>query len=137
MKCRSSTLPPLNFTQYHALFQEKYIPGTLRDRKKNEYMELEKSGMFVSSSEANFNVLSRYATQFVTTKEERSWLSDRGLNPDLQIFSIHMTSGGKRFNEVTKCVKLKRVRRDGQGKTLSKRVKGSGNFQGSYGRGYS
>lgn len=85
-----------------------------------------------------FHVLSRYVTQLVTTKEERSWLFYRGLNSDLQIFSIHMTYGGKHFNEVKNAWrKLKSVRRDGQGKTLSKRVKGSGNFQGSYGRGYS
>ena len=35
MECRSSTLPLLTWTQFHALFLEKYVRRTLRDRKKD------------------------------------------------------------------------------------------------------
>jgi len=41
MDCKSSTLPPLTWTQFHALFLEKYVPRTLRDCKKDDFMALE------------------------------------------------------------------------------------------------
>ncbi|KAH0636396.1 hypothetical protein KY289_036311 [Solanum tuberosum] len=66
MECRSSTLPPLTWTQFHALFLEKYVPTTLRDRKKDELMALEQGGMTVAAYEAKLHALSRYATQVVT-----------------------------------------------------------------------
>ncbi|WMV32385.1 hypothetical protein MTR67_025770 [Solanum verrucosum] len=104
MECRSSTLPPLTWTQFHTLFLEKYVPRTLRDRKKDEFMALEQGGMFVAAYEAKFHALSRYATQLVTTEEERIRLFIRGRNSELQA------------------------------KALAKRDKNSGNFQGSYSR---
>lgn len=62
MKCRSSSLPPLTWNQFHALFLEKYMPQTFRDRKKNEFMDLEQGGMYVTAYEARFHTLSRYTT---------------------------------------------------------------------------
>ncbi|XP_049374096.1 uncharacterized protein LOC125839168 [Solanum verrucosum] len=44
VECRSSALPSLTWTQFHALFLEKYMPRTLRDRKKDEFMSLEQGG---------------------------------------------------------------------------------------------
>lgn len=35
--------------QFSAMFLEKYVPQTLRDRKKDEFMALEKGGMFVAA----------------------------------------------------------------------------------------
>ncbi|WMV33519.1 hypothetical protein MTR67_026904 [Solanum verrucosum] len=79
----------------------KYVPRTLRDCKKDEFMVLEQGGMIVAAYEAKFHTLSRYATQLVTTVEERIWLFIRGLNSELQILYVHTTSAGKIFNEVT------------------------------------
>lgn len=62
MECRSSTLPPLTLTQFHALFLEKYVPRALRDHKKDEFIALEQGNMSVAAYEANFHALSRYAT---------------------------------------------------------------------------
>lgn len=59
---------------------EKYVPRTLRDRKKDESMALERGGMYVAAYEAKFHVLSRYDTQLVTTEEERIRLFVKGLN---------------------------------------------------------
>ena len=57
------------------------MPRTLRDRKKDEFMELELRSVFVSINEAKFqdylNML-----QFVTTKEERIRLFGKGLDPE-------------------------------------------------------
>ena len=47
------------------------MPRTFRDRNKDEFMALEQGGMFVAAYEAKFHALSRYATQLVTTEEER------------------------------------------------------------------
>ena len=47
------------------------MPRTLRDRKKDEFMALEKGGMYVAAYESKLHVLSRYSTQLFTTEEER------------------------------------------------------------------
>ncbi|KAH0765510.1 hypothetical protein KY285_001381 [Solanum tuberosum] len=137
MECIYSTLPPLTWTQFNALFLEKCVPRTLRGRKKDEFMALEQGGMTMAAYEAKFHVLSRYATQLVSTEEERIRLFIRGLNFELQVLSVHMTSARRSFNEVTNYVKkVEGVRRDGQGKAWAKRDKNSGNFQGSYSKGF-
>ncbi|WMV25314.1 hypothetical protein MTR67_018699 [Solanum verrucosum] len=53
------------------VMNDKYVPRTWRDHKKDEFMALEKDGMIMVAYEANFHDLSRYATQLVTTEEER------------------------------------------------------------------
>ena len=58
MECRSSTLPRLTLTQFHTLFLEKYLPMTLRYRKNDEFMALQKGGMSVTACEAKFPTLS-------------------------------------------------------------------------------
>ncbi|WMV41337.1 hypothetical protein MTR67_034722 [Solanum verrucosum] len=72
---------------------------TLRDRKKDEFMALEQGGMTLAAYEAKFHALSRYATQLVTTEEEGIRLFIRGLNSELLVLSVHMTSIGRSFNE--------------------------------------
>jgi len=62
VQCRSSILPSLTGTQFHALFLEKYVPRTLRDCKKDEFMAFEQGGLSVAAYEAKFHSLSRYAT---------------------------------------------------------------------------
>ncbi|WMV09159.1 hypothetical protein MTR67_002544 [Solanum verrucosum] len=125
-----------SLTQFDALFLEKYVPRTLRDRKKDKFMALEQGGMSVAAYEAKFHALSRYTTQLATTKEEGIRLFIKGLNSELQVLSIHMTSAGKIFNEVKDFVKkVVGMRQDGQAKALAKTIKNSGNFQGSYSRG--
>ena len=59
------------WTQFHALFLEKYGLRTLRDRKKDKFMALEQGSMCVVDYEAKFHSLYRYATQLVTTEDER------------------------------------------------------------------
>ncbi|WMV08073.1 hypothetical protein MTR67_001458 [Solanum verrucosum] len=122
--------------KFHAQHLEKYVPRTLRDRKKDEFMALEQGGMCVVGYEAKFHGLSRYASQLVTSEEERIHLFVKGLNSELQVLYVHMTSARKSFNEVTYFVKkVEGVRRDGQAKALAKKPKSTGNFHGSYSRG--
>ncbi|WMV40989.1 hypothetical protein MTR67_034374 [Solanum verrucosum] len=83
------------------------MPRTLRDRKKDEFMALEQGGMSVAAYEAKFHALSRYATKLVTTEEERIRLFIRGLNSELHVLSVHMTSAGRSINESSAVVPTK------------------------------
>lgn len=53
-----------------ALYIEKYVPWVLQNNKRDECLELEKGDMFVVAYKVKFHVLSRYATQLFTNKEE-------------------------------------------------------------------
>lgn len=70
--------------------------------------------MYAVVYEAKFHALSRYATQLLGTDEERIRLYVKAPNAELHILSVHMTSAGKSFNEVTDYVKkLEGVRQVG------------------------
>ena len=54
---------PLTWTQFNALFLDKYVPRTLRDQaKKDEFMALEQVVMILVTYEGKFHVFSRYYT---------------------------------------------------------------------------
>lgn len=61
--------------------------------------------MLVETYKAKLHTLSFYATQLLTTEEERSYFLIKGLNYDLQVLFLYMTSAGKGFNEVSDYVK--------------------------------
>lgn len=58
---------------------------------KDEFMDLKQLGMTVAAQEAKLHALSKYATQLVTTMEERICLFYRGLNSELHVLSVHTT----------------------------------------------
>lgn len=101
MECMSYTSSPLTCTQFHVVFLEKYVPRTLRDRKKDDFIALEQGCIVMAACEAKFNASSRYATQLVSTEEEMILLFIRGLNSKLQVLFVHMTVEGRSFNKVT------------------------------------
>lgn len=51
------------------LFVEKYVPHTLRDGKKDEFLALEQDNMSVATYVAKFHALSIYATQLLRIEE--------------------------------------------------------------------
>lgn len=62
----------------------------------------------------------------MTVEEDKIQSFIQGLNSELQVLYVYMTSVGKSFNEVTYYVKkLEGLRRDGQAKVLAKRAKNS------------
>lgn len=61
--------------------------------------------MSVSAFEAKFHALSHFSTQLLGTEKEIIRLYVKGLRNELQVLFMHMTSGGKSFNEVTDYVK--------------------------------
>lgn len=84
---------------------EKYVPRTLIDRKKDDFLSLQWGGKSVEAYEGKFHALSLYATHLVSTKEERICLYMNGLNDNLQVLYVHMTSASKSLNEVLDYVK--------------------------------
>ena len=79
---------------------EKYIPRTLRDRRRDEFPSLEQGRMSVTAYEDRFRALSRYATQLCFSAEERIRRFVKGLRSDLQIPALQVASAAKSFQEV-------------------------------------
>ena len=57
MECQPTEAPPITWASFSSLFMEKYIPRTLRDRRRDEFLSLEQGRMSVTSYEAKFRAL--------------------------------------------------------------------------------
>ena len=79
---------------------EKYIPRTLRDRKRDEFLSLEKGRMSVTAYEAKFRALSRYATQLCFSPQERIHRFVKGLRSELRISALQVVATEKSFQEM-------------------------------------
>ncbi|XP_059301832.1 uncharacterized protein LOC132053744 [Lycium ferocissimum] len=80
VECRSAGLPPLTWTQFYSVFLEKYVPCTLKDRRRDEFSNIDQGNLLVAAYDARFNLLSRYALQLLPTDEERVRRFVKGLN---------------------------------------------------------
>ena len=76
---------------------EKYIPQTLRDRRRDEFLSLEQGRMSVAAYKAKFRALSRYATQLCFSPQERIHRFVKGLRSDLQISALQVAAAAKSF----------------------------------------
>ena len=79
---------------------EKYIPQTLRDRRRDEFLSQEQGRMSVTAYEANFRALSRYATQLFFSPQEQIRHFLNGLRSDLLILALQVAAAAKSFQEV-------------------------------------
>ena len=75
----------MTWASFSSLIMEMYIPQTLRDRKRDEFLSLEQGKMSVTAYEAKIRALSRYATQLCFSPQERIRCFVKGLRSDLQI----------------------------------------------------
>lgn len=57
-------------------------------------MALEQGSMYMAYYEAKFDSLSLYSTQLVATEKERIFLFIKGMDSEIQMLSVHMTSWG-------------------------------------------
>ena len=62
VECQPTEAPPMTWASFFSLFMEKYIPRTLRDRKRDEFLSVDQGRMSVFAYEAKFRALSQYAT---------------------------------------------------------------------------
>ena len=113
---------------------EKYIPRTLRDRKRGEFLSLKQGRMSVT---AYFRALSRYATQLCFSPQERIRRFVKGLSSELRISALQVAATAKSFQEVVDFViEVEGVKPDDfTMATTSKRFRKGGEFNGSYSRG--
>ena len=100
IECQPAQTPPMTWASFSSLFMEKYIPRTLRDKRRDEFLSLEKGRMSITAYEAKFRALSRYATQLCFSPKERIRHFVKGLRSDLQIPALQVAAAAKSFQEV-------------------------------------
>ena len=100
VECQPAQAPPMTWASFSSLFMEKYIPWTLTDRRRDEFLSLEQGRMSVIAYEAKFRALSRYATQLYFSRQERIRHFVKGLRSDLQIPALQVAAAAKSFQEV-------------------------------------
>ena len=124
----------MTWALFSSLFMEKYIPRTLRDRKRDEFLSLEQGRMSVNAYEAKFRALSRYATQLCFSPQERIRCFVKGLRSELRISALQVAATTKSFQEVVDFViEVEGVKPDDFTMALtSKRFRKGGEFNGSY-----
>ena len=137
VECQPAQAPPMTWASFSILFMEKYIPRTLRNRRRDEFLSLEQGRMSVTACEAKFRALSRYATQLCFSPQERICRFVKGLRSDLQISALHVASAAKSFQEVVDFViEVEGVKPDNFTMvSTSKKFRMGGEFSGSYSRG--
>ena len=129
----------MTWASFSSLFMEKYIPRTLRDRRRDEFLSLEQGRMSFTAYEAKFHALSRYATQLCFSPQEWIRRFVKGLRSELQIPALQVAAAAKSFQEVVDFViEVEGVKTDDFTMTsTAKKFHKGGEFSGSYSRGQS
>ena len=137
VECQPAQAPPMTWASFSCLFMEKYIPRTLRDRRRDEFLSLEQGRMPITPYEDKFRALSRYATQICFSPQERIRRFIKGLRSDLQISPLQVAAAAKSFQKVVDFViEVEGVKPDDfTMASTSKRFRKGGEFNGSYSRG--
>ena len=127
----------MTWASFSSVFMEKYIPRTLRDKKRVEFLSLEQGRMSVTSYEAKFRALSTYATQLCFSTQERICRFVKGLRSELRISALQVAATAKSFQEVVDFViEVDGVKPDDfTMASTSKRFRKGDEFNGSYSRG--
>ena len=100
VECQPIEAPPMSWASFSSFIMEKYIPRTLRDRKRDEFLSLEQGRMSVTAYEAKFRALSRYATQLCFSPHERIRRFVKGLRSEVRISALQVAATAKSFQEV-------------------------------------
>ena len=87
----------MTWASFSSLFMENYIPWTLRDRRRDEFLSLDQGWMLVTAYEAKFRALSRYATQLCFSSQERIRRFVKGLRSELRISALQVVATAKSF----------------------------------------
>ena len=129
----------MTWASFSSLFMEKYIPRTLRDRRRDQFLSLEQGRMSVTTYEARVCALSRYASQLCFSTQERIHRFVKGLRSDMQIPALQVSIAAKSFQEVVEFViEVEGVKPDDfTMASATKKFRKGGEFGGSYSRGQS
>ncbi|KAL0553796.1 hypothetical protein IC582_007700 [Cucumis melo] len=85
----------ITWQQFKESFYAKFFSASLRDAKRQEFLNLEQGDMTVEQYDAEFDMLSRFAPEMIATEAARADKFVRGLRLDIQ----GLTSGQKRKAE--------------------------------------
>ncbi|KAL0546363.1 hypothetical protein IC582_016271 [Cucumis melo] len=85
----------ITWQQFKESFYAKFFFASLRDAKRQEFLNLEQGDMTVEQYDAEFDMLSRFAPEMIATEAARADKFVRGLRLDIQ----GSTSGQKRKAE--------------------------------------
>ena len=137
VECQPIKAPPMTWASFSSLFMEKYIPRTLRDRRRDKFLSLEQGRMSVTAYEDKFRGLSRYVTQLFFTPQERIRPFVKGLRSDLRISALQVVATAKSFQEVVdSMIEVEGVKPDDfTMASTTKKFRKGGEFSGSYSKG--
>ncbi|KAF7141115.1 hypothetical protein RHSIM_Rhsim06G0100400 [Rhododendron simsii] len=77
--------PQMGWERFYDLFNQKYIPPSIKDSKSMEFQNLtQKPGMIVAQYEAEFTTLAHYAPHLILDENMKARRFEGGLNPDLR-----------------------------------------------------
>ncbi|KAL0549259.1 hypothetical protein IC582_013740 [Cucumis melo] len=85
----------ITWQQFKESFYAKFFSASLRDAKRQEFLNLEQGDMTMEQYDAEFDMLSRFAPEMIATEAARADKFVRGLRLDIQ----GSTSGQKRKAE--------------------------------------
>ncbi|KAL0537322.1 hypothetical protein IC582_026299 [Cucumis melo] len=74
----------ITWQQFKESFYAKFFSASLRDAKRQEFLNLEQSDMTVEQYDAEFDMLSRFAPEMIATEAARADKFVRGLRLDIQ-----------------------------------------------------
>ncbi|KAA0043118.1 ty3-gypsy retrotransposon protein [Cucumis melo var. makuwa] len=87
----------ITWQQFKESFYAKFFYASLRDAKRQKFLNLEQDDMTVEQYDAEFDMLSRFAPKMIATEAARADNFVRGLRLDIQVRGS--TSGQKRKAE--------------------------------------
>ncbi|KAA0058809.1 ty3-gypsy retrotransposon protein [Cucumis melo var. makuwa] len=74
----------ITWQQFKECFYAKFFSASLRDAKRQEFLNLEQGDMTVEQYDAEFDMLSRFAPEMIATEAARADKFVRGLRLDIQ-----------------------------------------------------
>ncbi|KAL0561368.1 hypothetical protein IC582_001793 [Cucumis melo] len=74
----------ITWQQFKESFYAKFFSASLRDAKRQEFLNLEQGDMIVEQYDAEFDMLSRFAPEMIATEAARADKFVRGLRLDIQ-----------------------------------------------------
>ncbi|KAA0062124.1 gag protease polyprotein [Cucumis melo var. makuwa] len=80
----SRDVSQITWQQFKESFYAKFFSASLRDAKRQEFLNLEQGDMTVEQYDAEFDMLSRFAPEMIATEAARADKFVRGLRLDIQ-----------------------------------------------------
>ncbi|XP_059315758.1 uncharacterized protein LOC132066467 [Lycium ferocissimum] len=133
--CRPEGSPPLTWTQFYRAFLEKYVPRSLREARREQFLHLEQRGMSLESYVTRFLYLARYSTPLIPTEADRIRRFVGGLVGSLQIPCLQMESMGASFQSIIEHASMVEGAKARAFSGGDKRPRQTGSFGGSSTRG--